>query len=59
MPAVGAGQAMRYELVLSEESREQLRALPKSARKNIGRRLDALQSSFSGDDKKQTAREHK
>ncbi len=50
---------MHYDLVISEEAREQLRALPKPIRKNIGRRLDALQAGFSGDVKKLTAREHK
>ncbi len=50
---------MPYELVISEEAREQLRALPKPIRKVIGRRLDALQKDFSGDIKKLTAREHK
>ncbi|HKS95288.1 MAG TPA: type II toxin-antitoxin system RelE/ParE family toxin [Terriglobia bacterium] len=50
---------MRYELLISEEAREQLRALPKPVRRNIGRRLDILQSGLSGDVKKLTAREHK
>jgi mRNA interferase RelE/StbE len=50
---------MRYELVISQEAREQLRLLPKSARRNIGRRLDALESGFAGDVKKLTPREHK
>jgi len=50
---------MHYELLVSEEARHQLRALPKSIRKNIGRRLDALQDDLSGDVKKLTAREHK
>lgn len=48
---------MPYDLVISEEARDQLRALPKEVRKNIGRRLDALQKGFSGDVKKLTARE--
>ena len=56
---------MRYGLLISEEAREQLRALPKPLRRNIGRRvenpseLDALQDGLSGDVKKLTAREHK
>ncbi len=50
---------MRYELVISEDAREQLRALPKSERKNVGHRLDYLQNNLSGDVKKLTAREHK
>lgn len=48
-----------YSLVISEEGREQLRALPKTLRRNIGQRLDALQIGLAGDVKKLTAREHK
>jgi mRNA interferase RelE/StbE len=48
-----------YSLLISEEAREQLRALPKPLRWNIGQRLDALQSGLAGDVKKLTAREHK
>jgi mRNA-degrading endonuclease RelE of RelBE toxin-antitoxin system len=47
---------MRYRLEVKEEARQQLRALPKEQRRNIGRRLDALQKDFSGDVKKLTAR---
>ena len=47
---------MRYRLEIKEEARQQLRALPKEQRRNIGRRLDALQSNFSGDVKKLTAK---
>jgi mRNA interferase RelE/StbE len=50
---------MRYSLLISEEAREQLRSLPKSVRRNIGQRLDALQNELTGDVKKLTAREHK
>jgi mRNA interferase RelE/StbE len=50
---------IRYSLLISEEAREQLRALPKPLRRNIGQRLDALQGGLSGDVKKLTAREHK
>jgi mRNA interferase RelE/StbE len=50
---------MRYDLVISEEARDQLRALPKSVRKNMGRRLDALQNNLSGDVKKLTAHQPK
>ena len=39
-------------MVISEEAREQLRALPAELRRNIGRRLDLLQEDFSGDIKK-------
>ncbi|MGA3328185.1 MAG: type II toxin-antitoxin system RelE/ParE family toxin [Terriglobia bacterium] len=48
-----------YGLLISEEAREQLRALPKPLRRNIGQRLDALQGGLAGDVKKLTAREHK
>src|SRR5271169_4447333 len=47
-----------YSLVISEEAREQLRAMPKPLRRNIGQRLDALQTGLAGDVKKLTAREH-
>ncbi len=50
---------MKYELVISEEARNQLRALPKPVRRNIGSRLDTLQTDLSGDVKKLTAQEHK
>jgi mRNA interferase RelE/StbE len=50
---------MRYDLLISEEARDQLRALPKSVRKNIGHRLDRLQDDLAGDVKKLSAREHK
>ena len=49
----------RYGLLISEEAREQLRALSKDLRRNIGQRLDALQAGLAGDVKKLTAREHK
>ena len=49
---------MRYRLEIKEEARQQLRALPKEHRRNIGRRLDALQTNFSGDVKKLTAKKH-
>ena len=47
---------MRYQLEIKEEARQQLRALPKHHRRNIGRRLDALQRNFSGDVKKLSAK---
>ncbi len=50
---------MPYELLISEEAREQLRALPKPTRRTIGYRLEALQNDFSGDVKKLTGRAHK
>ncbi len=43
---------MAYQLFISEEAREQIRALPEELRRNIGRRLDGLQQEFSGDIKK-------
>ena len=49
---------MRYQLEIKEEARQQLRALPKEQRRNVGRRLDALQSDLSGDVKKLTAKTH-
>jgi mRNA-degrading endonuclease RelE of RelBE toxin-antitoxin system len=50
---------MRYGLLIGEEARDQLRALTKALRRNIGQRLGALQDGLSGDVKKLTAREHK
>jgi len=41
-----------YQLLISEEAREQLRALPEELRKNIGYRLHLLKEEFSGDIKK-------
>jgi mRNA interferase RelE/StbE len=49
---------MRYRLEIKEEARKQLRALSKQDRRNIGRRLDALQNDLAGDVKKLTARTH-
>jgi len=39
---------MRYRLEIKEEARQQLRTLSKEQRRNIGRRLDALQTNLSG-----------
>ena len=50
--------AMRYRLEIKEEARQQLRALAKEQRRNVGRRLDAPQSNLSGDVKKLTAKTH-
>lgn len=47
---------MRYRLEIREEARQQLRALAKEQRRNVGRRLDALQSNLSGDVKKLAAK---
>jgi mRNA interferase RelE/StbE len=40
---------MKYNLELSENAREQLRALPKEMRRNIGMRLEALRHDLQGD----------
>jgi len=50
---------MLYQLLISDEAREQLRALPKALRRNIGRRLDLLQEDLAGDVKKLSGRENK
>jgi mRNA interferase RelE/StbE len=48
-----------YELFISEEARDQLRALPGEQRRNIGYRLQQLQEQFMGDIKKlEGQREH-
>jgi len=47
---------MRYRLEIKEEARQQLKALPKEQRRNVGGRLDALQLDLSGDVKKLTAK---
>ena len=49
---------MRYRLEIKEEARQQLRALAKEQRRNVGRRLDALQSNLAGDVKKLMANTH-
>jgi mRNA interferase RelE/StbE len=49
---------MRYRLEIKEEARRQLRALRKEDRRNIGRRMEALQNDLSGDAKKLAARTH-
>lgn len=43
---------MTYHLILDKAALEQLRALPKEIRRNIGHRLDMLQESLQGDVKK-------
>ena len=43
---------MRFELFLSLEARQQLRDLRDDVRRNIGHRLQLLQSDLSGDVKK-------
>ena len=49
---------MRYRLEIKGEARLQLRALAKEKRRNVGRRLDALQTDLSGDVRKLTAKTH-
>jgi len=49
---------MRYRLEIKQEARKQLKALPEEKRRNLGRRLDALQVDLSGDMKKLTAKTH-
>ena len=48
-PRADSDSSMRYSLLISEEAREQLRALPKALRRNIDQRLDALQNGLSAD----------
>jgi mRNA interferase RelE/StbE len=54
----GCNTTMRYRLEIKEEARQQLKTLPKEQRRNVGRRLDALQLDLSGDVKKLTAKTH-
>lgn len=49
---------MHYRLELKEEARQQLRALSKEQRRNVGRRLDLLQNNLAGDVKKLTGKTH-
>ena len=49
---------MRYRLEIKDEALHQLRALPKEHRRNVGWRLDALQTDLAGDVKKLSARTH-
>jgi mRNA interferase RelE/StbE len=50
---------VHYTLALSEEARDQLRALPKELRKRIGEKLNDLQNNLTGDVKKLAATEKK
>jgi mRNA interferase RelE/StbE len=47
---------MLYRLEIKEEARQQLRAMTKEHRRNIGWRLQNLQTDLTGDVKKLTAR---
>ena len=49
---------MRYQLEIKDEARQQLRALSKEQRQNVGRRLDMLQNNLTGDVKKLTGKTH-
>ncbi|MBV9657081.1 MAG: type II toxin-antitoxin system RelE/ParE family toxin [Verrucomicrobia bacterium] len=49
---------MRYRLEIKAEAREQLRALPKEHRRNVGYRLEQMQTDLAGDVKKLAARTH-
>lgn len=49
---------MHYKLEIKEEARQQLRALSKEQRRNVGRRLDLLQDNLAGDVKKLTGKTH-
>jgi mRNA interferase RelE/StbE len=48
---------MRYRLEIADEAREQLRALQKDQRQQIGQKLDALQTDLMGDVKKLEGKE--
>ena len=50
--------SMPHSLEIKEEARQQLRALPKEQRRNIGWRINVLQNDLTGDVKKLTARTH-
>jgi mRNA-degrading endonuclease RelE of RelBE toxin-antitoxin system len=40
---------LQYDLEIGEKAREQLRALPKDLRRNIGQRMQALCTDLQGD----------
>ena len=40
---------MRYRIEISEKAREQLSALPKEMRRNIGQRMKAMRNDLRGD----------
>jgi mRNA-degrading endonuclease RelE of RelBE toxin-antitoxin system len=40
---------VRYRIEISEKAREQLRALPKKIRRNIGQRMEAMCDDLRGD----------
>ncbi|MGA7393915.1 MAG: type II toxin-antitoxin system RelE/ParE family toxin [Terrimicrobiaceae bacterium] len=47
---------MHYRLFISEKARQQLRALEKSIRRNIGYRMEFLRDDLKGDVKKLEAK---
>ena len=47
---------MRYRFFISEHARQQLRALEKPIRRNIGYRIELMQDNLQGDVKKLEAR---
>jgi mRNA interferase RelE/StbE len=40
---------VRYRLAISEKAREQLRRLPRHARRNIGQRMEGMRNDLHGD----------
>ena len=40
---------VRYRIEISGKAREQLRALPKEMRRNIGRRMEIMRNNLRGD----------
>jgi len=40
---------VRYRIEISEKAREQLRALPKDVRRNIGQRMETRRDDLGGD----------
>jgi mRNA interferase RelE/StbE len=47
---------MRYRIEISRKAREQLRALPKEQRRNIGRRMEEMREDLRGDVRKLQAK---
>jgi len=43
---------VRYRIEISGKAREQLRALPKEMRRNIGRRMEIMRNNLRGDVRK-------
>ena len=50
---------MHYQLSLSENARQQLRALDKTLRRNIGRRLETMRDDLQGDVRKLEAKNNR